>query len=60
LQQEIKKQGCADDLTRQVLANNYINVQPRWRTGLKSVALKIAWAYREEGIINEPDDIKLF
>lgn len=60
LQQEIKKQGLASDLTKQVLANIYINVQLHWRTGLKSVALKIASPYREEGIINEPDDIKPF
>ena len=47
-------------ILKQVLANIYINVQLHWRPGLKSVALKIASPYREEGIINELDDIEPF
>jgi hypothetical protein len=60
LQKEIRKENKTGDLTRQVLANIYINAQLHWRTGFKIVALKIVSPYREEGIINELDDIKPF
>jgi hypothetical protein len=60
LQKELKKDGMANDLTKQVLANIYINVQLQWKTDIKCIALKIASPYREEGIINELEDIKPF
>jgi hypothetical protein len=54
------QQGLTADLTKQLLANIYMNVQVHWRTGFKCVALKIVSPYREEGIINELNDIKPF
>jgi hypothetical protein len=60
LRQEIQSDAITGDLTKKVLANICINMEIKWKSGIKCVALKIVSPFREEGIVNELNDMKPF